>query len=130
MTSTKEAVERYFESWAAKDFAAQRSLLHDDLHFEGPFDTFDRADDLMAALQRLAAIVEGIEIDRWFVDGGEACVLYWLKTTIPDGTVPCAEWSRVRDGKIGFIRVYFDARPFAKMFHAAREAEGSAADEA
>jgi ketosteroid isomerase-like protein len=118
VASAREVVERYFDAWAGKDFAAQRSTLHDDLHFQGPFDTFDQADGLMAALERLAPIVEGVDIEHWLVAGDETVVLYTLRTSIPNGTVPCAEWSQVREGKIAKIRVYFDARPFAAMFHA------------
>ena len=33
MSSAAEIVERYFDAWSAKDFAAARALLHDDLSF-------------------------------------------------------------------------------------------------
>src|SRR5262249_18235488 len=44
MASPAEIVERYFEAWTSKDFETARSLLHDDLSFQGPIETLDNAD--------------------------------------------------------------------------------------
>ena len=113
MTSdtAKAIVERYHAAWAAKDFDTARGLLHDDLSFEGPIDKFDRADDYLEAIRRLAAMVEDDRVDQVVADGDDVVVLHELKT--PMGAAPVAEWYRVRGDKIGAVRVYFDARPFA-----------------
>jgi ketosteroid isomerase-like protein len=112
VTETPKAiVERYHDAWAAKDFHAARALLHDDLSFQGPIDTFERADDYLEALKRLAAMVEGVRVDKVVAEGDDVVVLHELTT--PMGRAPVAEWYRVRGDKIGAVRVYFDARPFA-----------------
>jgi ketosteroid isomerase-like protein len=55
VTRPAEIVERYFAAWTTGDFETARTLLADDLAFVGPFDTFDRADDLIGALRGLAS---------------------------------------------------------------------------
>jgi hypothetical protein len=83
------------------------------LSFEGPIDTFDNAEDYLAAIQRLFTIVERVESRKEFVEGGDAVTIYDLVTRTPVGTAPVAEWITVKGGKIAAIRVYFDARPFS-----------------
>ena len=115
MPSPREIAEQYLAAWTSKDFETARALLHDDLSFEGPIDTFDDADALLASLKGLAQIVEGADQRRIVADGDEVCVIYDLRTG-PVGTAPVAEWYTVHDGRIASIRVFFDARPFAPLF--------------
>jgi hypothetical protein len=55
MTDSAQLAESFFEAWTGKDFDRARSLLHDDVSFTGPIDTFDSADDYIASLRQLAA---------------------------------------------------------------------------
>ena len=111
--SPRDVVERYQAAWKGKDLDAARAQLHDDLSFQGPLDTFDNADDLIAALRRLAPVVKDVQRRKQFVDGQDVCEIYDLVTATPAGTAAVAEWYRVRGDKIAAIRVFFDARPFA-----------------
>jgi ketosteroid isomerase-like protein len=111
-SDTREIVDRYYEAWGNKDVPAVRSLLHDDLSFKGPIDTFDNADAYVTSIQQLFPIVRAVEPRKVFVDGQDACTVYDLVTATPAGTAPVAEWVTVKDGKIAAIRVFFDARPF------------------
>jgi hypothetical protein len=86
MTSAKEIVERYKAAMGRGDFTAARELLHDDLAFYGPIDTFNRADDYIAASKRLANIIQRIDLKKVFVDGDDVCVLYDMVTNTPAGT--------------------------------------------
>ena len=113
MATPKEIVERFHQAFAAKDFATARGLLHDDLDFRGPIDTFGSADDYVAAIQQLSAIVEDVRVRRVLGEDDDVCVLYDLVTATPAGTAPVAEWYRVRGDRIAAIQAYFDARPFA-----------------
>jgi len=110
-TSSKDVVDRYNMALGAKDFAAARRLLADDLHFQGPIDEFNRADDYVTAITRLYGMVKGIEHQATIVEGDEVAVFYILDT--PVAKAPVAEWYTVRSGKITQLRAYFDARPFA-----------------
>ncbi len=109
--SPREIVERYHEAWARKDFETARSLLHDNLAFKGPIDTFNNADDYLAALQRLAPMVTGVDLKKIVSEGEDVVVLFDLLTAM--GPAPVAEWYQVRGDRIGAVQVYFDARPFA-----------------
>jgi ketosteroid isomerase-like protein len=113
--TAREIVERYHEAWKRHDFERARGLLHDDLSFRGPFDTFENADDYVTAIRGLAPIVQNVELRKTFVEGDDVCLLYDMVTNTPAGTQPIAEWYRVRGDKIGAIQVYFDSRPFAAL---------------
>jgi len=115
MANTKDTVDRFNRALEKKDFAAARALLADDLHFEGPIDRFDRADDYVAAITRLYGMVKGVQHQATIVGGDDAAVFYVLDT--PVAKAPVAEWYRVRDGRIAELRAYFDARPFAPPGH-------------
>ncbi len=116
--TTQDLVQSYFKCLHAADFAGLRALLHDAIDFQGPIDTFERADDLVEALRKLSKIAKDAKVHKMFVDGDDACVVYDLITDTPIGTSQVAEWFRVRGDKIAAIRVHFDARPFAAMFEA------------
>jgi ketosteroid isomerase-like protein len=115
MPSAAQVAETFFAAWTTKDFDRARALLHDDLSFQGPIDTFSDADSYLRAIQDLGQIVIGVDRHKVFVDGDDVCVIYDLKTT-PVPSSPVAEWYQVRGGKIASIRVFFDARPFAPLF--------------
>jgi ketosteroid isomerase-like protein len=109
--------EDFFDAWTSKDFERARTLVHDDLSFEGPIDRFSDADSYLASLQQLSQIVTGVEKQKVFVDGDDVCVIYDLKTApVPSSRI--CEWYRLRDGRIASVSVVFDARPFAPLFEA------------
>ncbi len=111
-TSATDVVDRYAQALEARDFTAARSLLADDLHFEGPIDRFDRADDYIKAIAGLYGMVKGISHHATIADGEDVALFYLLDT--PMAKAPVAEWYTVRNGKIVHLRAYFDARPFAR----------------
>ena len=115
MPKPQEIVLAFQQAIGNKEFAAARKLLHDNLEFHGPIDTFHKADDYLHAIQKLSVIVEGVEILKVFEDGNDVSLFCDLKTKTV-GTSFVAEWYKVKDGKIASVRVVFDARPFATMF--------------
>jgi ketosteroid isomerase-like protein len=117
MADAKHVAGRFFDAWTTKDFEQARELLHDDVSFEGPIDTFQDADSYLASLRQLSGIVTGAEKQKVFVDGDDICVIYDLKTAPVPSSRTC-EWYRVRDGRIASVSAVFDARPFAPLFEA------------
>lgn len=115
MSGAAHVAEDFFDAWTSKDFERARSLVHDDLSFEGPIDRFSDADSYLASLQQLGQIVTGVEKQKVFVDGDDMCVIYDLKTAPVPSSRTC-EWYRLRDGRIASVSVVFDARPFAPLF--------------
>ena len=100
----------YFDAWRAKDFAALRALLADDVTFVGPLGTAANAEDYTAGIQRLSNVVTDIAVRKMFVDGPDVVTWFDLHTTVAP-PCPTANWSHVQDGKIAAVRVAFDPRP-------------------
>jgi limonene-1,2-epoxide hydrolase len=115
MPKSQETVLAFQKAVGQKDFAAARKLLQDNLEFQGPIDTFHKADDYLHAIQKLSAIVEGVDILKVFEDGNDVSLFYNLKTKNV-GTSFVAEWYKVKDGRIASVHAVFDARPFAAVF--------------
>jgi SnoaL-like domain len=109
----KQIVEKYHEAIGKGDFETLRSLLADNLDFEGPIAKHNKPEGLINDLKGLSQIVEGMEHMKLFVDGNDVCFIYKLKSKVADA--PVAEWFHIANGKIDFIRVVFDARPYAAL---------------
>jgi ketosteroid isomerase-like protein len=114
MPGAAQVAEDFFDAWTSKDYERARTLVHDDVSFEGPIDSFADADSYVGSLQQLGHIVTGADKRKVFVDGDDVCVIYDLKTAPVPSTLTC-EWYRVRDGKVASVSVIFDARPFAPL---------------
>jgi hypothetical protein len=115
--NAKEIAIKFEEAVGKKDYAVARALLADDLSFVGPIDTFNSADPYVAALKRLGALVERIDVLKVLAEGDEAavfCELVMKPPAPPKSFV--AEWYKVKSGKIVALHIAFDARPFAAMF--------------
>ncbi len=112
-SDARKVVDAYRNAWDKGDWGKARSLLHDDLSFSGPIDTFDNADAYIKAIQGLSQIKKGANTHKVFVDGNDVAVFYDLLVVLPIASAPVAEWFRVSRGKITQIQVIFDARPFA-----------------
>jgi hypothetical protein len=100
----------YFEAWKHGDFPRLRSILADDVTFDGPLGHAGNAEECIAGLQRMSKIMTDIVIRKTFVDGADVMTWFDLHTAETD-PLPTVNWRRVRDGKITFIRVAFDPRP-------------------
>ena len=112
----KATAEAYFEAWRAKDFDAARGHLHDDLSFQGPFDSFNSAEDLISAITQLGGLVKTLEKRNVLVDGQDVCIIYDLVPVKDASNVGMAELYRVVDDKISAIRVIFDTAAFSAIF--------------
>src|SRR5712691_127303 len=111
-----EIVEGYRAALGKGDFATARTLMQDNMSFQGPLDTFNTADQYLEAARKLASIIQHVDVKKVFVNGDDVCVLYDMVTNTPAGTAFIAEWYRVDGGKISALHAVFDARPFAALF--------------
>ena len=117
MADSAQVAEDFFEAWTAKDFERARTLLTDDVHFEGPIATFGDAGSYLDALRGFTQMMTGLEKLKVFADGDDWCIVYDVKTAPVPAARTC-EWYHVRDGQIDRVTVVFDARPFAPLFAA------------
>ncbi|MBV1857835.1 MAG: nuclear transport factor 2 family protein [Nannocystaceae bacterium] len=115
MTTTQEIVTAFYSRIEARDFDSLRSMLHDDLDFEGPVEGSDSADAFVAAVAKMSSLTEGFDVLHLFVDGERACCVFDLVTATPIGNSPVAEYFQVRDGRIASIRSHYDSRPWLAL---------------
>jgi ketosteroid isomerase-like protein len=118
--SAADVVRRFYDAIVMRDLAAARRHLHDGLVFEGLFETYPDADAYLKALAGLLSITTRLEVRAVFGEGENAAVFFDLDTRAPvEAKTFVAEWHRVRDGRIVWVKSAFDGRAFAKMFGAA-----------
>ena len=96
MAGAAEVVGRYQRAFGSGDVQTARSLLADDLHFVGPIEEFENADDYMSSVGKLAQIVTGTDVKKVFADGNDVATICDLHTNTPAGTSNVAEWLRLR----------------------------------
>lgn len=108
-----DLVDQYFAAVTRKDWATLRTLLRDDLSFQGPLATLDTADAYLQGLEHVTARMTGMERRIVFAQGADVLQVYDVHLATPDVTVPVAEWLQVHDDRIAAIRMFLDARPFA-----------------
>ena len=116
MANPLTIVQQFQQAVGKGDFTAARHLLHDNLSFRGPIDTFHEPEPYLEALKKLQPITQRIDILKMFADGNDVCVLCDVVTNTPIGTAFSCEWYQVKREKIADVRIVFDARPFAAMF--------------
>jgi hypothetical protein len=105
-----ELAATYYRSWRAKDFATLRSILADDVTFQGPLGTADGADACVAGVEGMSRMVTDVDVQHIFADGDDALTWFDLHTEIAP-PCPTASWIHVTDGRIATIRATFDPRP-------------------
>src|SRR5262245_27256312 len=96
MANASKIVSGCQQALGKGDFAAARKLVHDNLLFQGPIDTFHSPEPYFEALKKLHPIVQRIDMKKIFADGNDVCVLYDMVTKTPAGTAFVCEWYKVK----------------------------------
>jgi SnoaL-like domain len=102
----------YFDAWKANDFDTMRSLVAQDVRFEGPLATLEGAEDYIKGIQGLSQVISEIVIQKIFVDDQDILTWYDMHTTVAS-PVAVANWLNIEKGKITVVRVAFDAGELA-----------------
>jgi SnoaL-like domain len=89
-----------------------RSMVAEDVRFEGPLATLEGAEDYIKGIQGLSQVISEIVILKVFVDGRDVLTWYEMRTTVAS-PVAVANWLHVEGGEITSLRVAFDARELA-----------------
>ena len=113
MTDNLDLAKKFYQAWNEKDFATVRSLVADDYHFKGSIDEFHSADEAFAAFEKIAPLINGIELTSIFGSGDQVAAYYIFACAQPVGNVPTAELLTFKDGKVVDSRIFYDARSFA-----------------
>lgn len=112
---TRQLVETYHHAWTTGDITKARGCLADDLDFRGSIDTFNKADNFVAALTQFQRMLRGVTVLKRFYNEEGAALLYDCDTISPAGVIRTAEFFTVRNGKITEIRLVFDATELRKL---------------
>ena len=118
--SALTVVQAYLDGIAARDWQRARGCLADrDFKYVSPLESYDSADRLITSLMRVDTIMKDVQQRRAFSDGDDVCIIMDFRTTLEELAVtPLALWATVRDGKIGRLELFFDARAYMGMFGA------------
>ena len=108
----EQVAATYFSAWKGRDFATFRSVLADDVVFDGPLGHVEGGDACARGLQQMSQIVTDIVVQKRFVDGPDVLTWFDLHTSVAP-PCPTANWSHVENGKVTRVRVAFDPRPLA-----------------
>lgn len=112
-----EVFASYLARFTAGDVEGASELLADDFDFEGPMIQAKGKAEFLAGASPLGPIMRGADMRRQWVDGDEVCSVYDFKIETPlgAGSIPMAEWSIVRDGKIVSSRLVFDTAAMTSL---------------
>jgi ketosteroid isomerase-like protein len=108
--SNADIFRTYLERFTTGDADGAAALLADDFTFTGPVLQADTKAEFLAGAAGLAPIVRGCVMHHQWVDGEQVASFYDFKVETPvgAGSIPMAEWSVVRDGKLVSSRLVFD----------------------
>jgi hypothetical protein len=104
----------YIEAVGDKRLDELASLLHPQLEATIDDRTFNR-DEWIAALQRLAPILQRNDVRHTVVAGDQVSVSYDFVTDTPVGAVPSIEWLGIEDGQIRTIRLMFQTERWPEV---------------
>jgi len=105
----KETMQRYFETWNARDFDAFEAQLDADITFAGPLGTASGPAECRRGIEGLAAMIDRVEIVTMVAEGED--VITWFELHTPQADpVPVANWATMQDGRVHRVRVTFDPR--------------------
>ena len=118
--SGADVFRSYLDRFTSGDIDGAAKLLADEFSFVGPMLQANSKAEFLAGSAGLGSIVRGCEIRRQWVDGEEICSIYDFKVETPvgEGSIPMAEWSVVRDGKLVSSRLLFDTAAMTALMPA------------
>jgi len=108
LTRPLDVALSFTRAWTGKDMGTARSLVADEVVFDGPMQQSTGAGPYFEGLEKLAESVTGVEIIASFGDEEKALVMYDLKTKAW-GTLTCAKCFTISDGKIVKDQLTFDS---------------------
>src|SRR4051794_41558691 len=95
----KDTMQRYFETWNARDFDAFEAQLADDADFTGPLGTAHGPAELRTGIEGLSRTVERAEVVLMAAEGTHVLTWFELHTAGRD-PVPVASWATVEEGRV------------------------------
>ncbi|MEU3778646.1 hypothetical protein AB0F11_36675 [Streptomyces sp. NPDC032472] len=122
--AARAVVQAYHEARFRGDVSAAAATLGEPFRFSSPLMASDSAHDHLAGLEAFLQIVTGVEMVSELYGDTEATLVYDVHTAVPAiGTQRTAEHFHLTGGRIGAIRLIFDATPWHAVMQAAAAAQ-------
>ncbi|MGW3964238.1 nuclear transport factor 2 family protein [Amycolatopsis sp. NPDC005003] len=108
--SNAEIFRTYLTRFTSGDREGAAELLTEDFRFHGPMLQSEGKAGFLEGSAGLCPIMRGADLQRQWEDGDDVCSIYDFKIETATGVVsiPMAEWTTFRDGKLAAARLLFD----------------------
>jgi hypothetical protein len=112
-----EIFQTYLERFTQGDVEGAAELLDDAFIFNGPILQSTGKAEFLSGAAAAAAMARGCEIRHQWVDGDSVSSFYDFKVETPRGagSIPMAEWSVIKGGKLVSSRLIFDTADMAAL---------------
>lgn len=112
-----QVVETYLKAIEQGDFDSARSCLATSFSYQGPTASFNNPESFIENIWHVGQILHHIEIRKTFVEHNDVCTIMNFHVHLDERrSVPVVQWSKIEDGKIASIEVFFDASDYIAMF--------------
>ncbi len=101
----------YYHAWTSHDFDGAMRYIADDIVCDAPAGRIEGSDAFRKFMGPFSQIVTRSELIGTFGDDHSALIMYDTDT-IPVQNAPGAEYAKVEDGRISYMRIIFDRTPF------------------
>jgi hypothetical protein len=113
MTDATSIAVAYHDAWTGRDFDRAMTYIADDIVCDAPAGRLEGAEAFRGFMGPFVQILTESRLLAAFGDEESALVMYETET-VPVKDAPGAEYVRVRDGKIAYMRIVFDRQPFTE----------------
>ena len=113
----RRAAPSEMERFTGGDVDGAAELLDEGFSFSGPILQSTGKAAFLEGSAMAAAMARGCEIHRQWTDGDSVCSFYEFKIEPPagSGSVPMAEWSEIKGGKLVSSRLIFNTADMAAL---------------
>ena len=117
-TAVPQVVQTYLNAWKHKDAEAMGRCVHAGLSFRGPMSESQGRDAFVEGSKRMFPLLREHWLRSILASSDQAMFTYDFVCAEPVGVCRTAEAVTVKDGLIGSVEIFFDARPFEKLMQA------------
>jgi hypothetical protein len=114
-TSAQQVVQTYLDAWRHKNADAMGRCVHSDVSFRGPLSESREREAFVDGAKRMFPLLREHRVRSILMGNDQAMFVYDFVCTEPIGVCRTAEFVTLKDGLIGSVEIFFDARPFEKL---------------
>ena len=101
----------YYDAWTTQRFDEALAYIDESVVCDAPSGRFEGQTEFRGFMEPFTGLLTRSELIASFGDD-ETSLLMYDTDTVPVSNAPGAEYHRVQEGKITYIRIIFDRAPF------------------